>query len=222
MDESDEHDLIRFKVIDSGSGIDQEYQKIIFDSFSQSKSVTKRKAGGSGLGLAIVKKLVELHGSSIALKSEEGRGSMFYFDLSLKRSRVISKAVEQSDNDLAGKYVLLAEDNMINAMVAKKLLSNWGIKTKHAVNGREAFEMAKAETFDYLLLDIHMPEMDGFEAVKLIRETRAVNQKAPIFALTADITVKNNDSHAKYFDEFLLKPIERQKLYNTLKSYQRV
>ncbi|MEL7148558.1 MAG: response regulator, partial [Bacteroidota bacterium] len=98
----------------------------------------------------------------------------------------------------------------------------WGIKTKHAKNGAEAFEMAKQEPFDYILLDIHMPEMDGFEAVKLIRETKSFNHDAPIFALTADITVKNNDRHADFFNEFLLKPIERDKLYNTLKSYQRV
>lgn len=221
VDESDESDIVRFKVIDSGTGIDKEYQKTIFDSFSQSKSVTKRKAGGSGLGLAIVKKLVELHNSRIHLISEEGRGSMFYFDLKLKKSRVIVKSKPKSSNDLAGKYILLAEDNMINAMVAKKLLSNWGIKTKHAKNGVEAFEMSQEELFDYILLDIHMPEMDGFEAVKLIRETSGVNCKTPIFALTADITVKNKEEYAGYFNDFLLKPIEKDKLYNSLKTFQK-
>ncbi|MEL6557726.1 MAG: ATP-binding protein, partial [Bacteroidota bacterium] len=221
VDESDDSDIVRFKVIDSGTGIDKDYQKTIFDSFSQSKSVTKRKAGGSGLGLAIVKKLVELHNSRIHLISDEGRGSMFYFDLKLKKSRVIVKSKPKSSTDLAGKYILLAEDNMINAMVAKKLLSNWGIKTRHAKNGAEAFEMSKEELFDYILLDIHMPEMDGFEAVKLIRDTNDINCKTPIFALTADITVKNKEEYADYFNDFLLKPIEKDKLYNSLKTFQK-
>lgn len=221
VDEHEEYDIIRFKVIDSGTGIDKEYQKTIFDSFSQAKSVTKRKVGGSGLGLAIVKKLVELHNSKIHLISEEDRGSMFYFDVKLKKSRVIVKSKTKTSSELAGKYILLAEDNMINAMVAKKLLSNWGIKTKHAINGVEAFEMSKQELFDYILLDIHMPEMDGFEAVKLIRDTNDLNSKTPIFALTADITVRSKEEYATYFNDFLLKPIEKDKLYNSLKSFQK-
>lgn len=219
---SEKKDVIKFEVQDTGTGIKPNFQERIFDSFTQFKSVTKRKAGGSGLGLAIVKKLVELYDSNITLESEYGVGSRFFFELELERSNQPIQVSENIISDLNGKQILIAEDNVINAMVARKLLTNWGINTAHAKNGIEAVEMSKKGTYDYILLDIHMPEMDGFEAIEEIRKAENPNAQTPIFALTADITVKAKHTDRDLFDDFLLKPIEKDKLYLTLKNYHQI
>jgi hypothetical protein len=106
------------------------------------------------------------------------------------------------------------EDNPINAMVAEKLLNKWNIKTSKAVNGLLALKMVNIEKFDAILMDIHMPEMDGFEASNWIRNEPNPNQFTPIIALTADITAESNSSF--YFDKFLRKPIESEKLFTAL------
>jgi signal transduction histidine kinase len=209
-------DHLKFKIVDTGNGIANNHLETIFDSFSQPKSITTRKQGGSGLGLAIVKKLVELYGSTIQVKSTVGKGSVFYFDLDLQRSSNPNKVPITHSELLKDKTVLLAEDNMINAMVAMKLLSNWKMKTEHANNGLEAVEKAKNKAYDFILMDIHMPEMDGFEATKCIRADNGHNSNAPIFALTADITAENQDEYLNYFNGFLRKPIEINKLYEAM------
>ncbi len=218
-EEKNDCDVINFKIKDTGPGIEEEYIDTIFDSFSQSQTVTKRKVGGTGLGLAIVKKLVNLHGSNIYLDSNLGIGTIFEFDLILERTKIIDKAPNNSSQKLTGKQILLAEDNLVNAMVAKKLLSNWGIETDHAKNGIEAVKKAKNQVYDCILMDIHMPEMDGFEAVKIIKDSNNFNRSTPVLALTADITVNGNSEYNIYFNDFLLKPIEKEKLYSSLKSF---
>ncbi len=206
-------DQLRIEVSDTGIGIDQNFQDSIFESFSQVQSITTRKEGGSGLGLAIVKKLVSLHGSAIRLKSIVGKGSVFYFDLGLKISGKPILTVSKNSDHLHGKTVLLAEDNMINAMVIGKLLLNWKMVAEHAKNGIEAVEKSKLKTFDYILMDIHMPEMDGYEATGHILQTGNPNIKTPIFALTADVTAEAQDEYQHRFMGFLRKPIEINKLY---------
>ena len=209
-------DEIRFRISDTGIGIPERFQDEIFDSFSQPKSITTRKHGGTGLGLAIVKKLVEIHGSKVKVKSAEGEGSEFYFDLKLTPCETPHKVSEKPSKGLKHKTVLLAEDNMINAMVDIKLLSNWEMTTEHARNGKEAFEKSKHKIYDFILMDIHMPEMDGFEATRLIRKAGNPNVKTPIFALTADITAEHEEEYNFYFNGFLPKPIEINKLYDAL------
>jgi len=210
-------DELRFKIRDTGIGIAENYLDEIFESFSQPKSITTRKQGGSGLGLAIVKKLVSLHGSNVVVKSKEGIGSSFHFDLKLKRAEKLNKVFLKFTDSLQGKTVLLAEDNVINAMVISKLLANWKITVESAKNGLEAVEKSKQKAFDFILMDIHMPEMDGFEATKLIlSKTDNPNNKTPIFALTADITAEYQNGYHSYFNGFLRKPIELNKLYDAL------
>lgn len=216
ISEGSELDTIRFTVTDTGVGIPENYWDQMFDSFSQPKSITTRKQGGSGLGLAIVKKLVALHGSEVNFQSTMGKGSVFYFDVKLKKCTAPPTVNAQRSVQLKNKTVLLAEDNMINAMVATKLLSNWGITTSHAKNGLEAVELAKEITFDYILMDIHMPEMNGFDAAYQIRNHQNPNTKTPIFALTADITAELEKEYTGYFNDFLRKPIEINKLYAAL------
>lgn len=209
-------DTLNFKVIDTGTGIEEKDLEDVFESFSQPNSITTRKQGGSGLGLAIVKQLVLLHGSNVKVNSVLGKGSVFYFDLDLKRATPSDKKPLRFPDVLQGKTVLLAEDNTINAMLIAKLLGNWKITTELAKNGIEAVEKAKLKAFDYILMDIHMPEMDGFEATKCIRDAEGPNTKTSIFAITADITAEYMEEYAPYFNGFLCKPIELAKLHQTL------
>jgi len=213
-------DLLRIKVIDTGIGISAKNQQSIFDAFTQPHSITKKKHGGSGLGLAIVKKLVTLYGSTVNVESTVGKGSTFYFDLTLKPSVAPSKRSTAYSDDLSGKTVLLAEDNLINAMVITRLLGNWKISTEHAKNGLEALVKSKNNRFDFILMDIHMPEMDGFEAAREISTRKNANNNTPIFALTADITAEHNKEHYNYFAGFLRKPIEPDKLFAALATVE--
>ncbi|MEO6522723.1 MAG: ATP-binding protein [Mucilaginibacter sp.] len=209
-------DTLRIKISDTGTGIASNHLELIFESFSQPKSITTRKQGGSGLGLAIVKKLVELHDSHIEVASTLDQGSEFYFDLELNRSATPNKMPLAQSDLLKDKTVLLAEDNMINAMVAMKLLSNWKMKTEHAKDGLQALEKSRLKAYDFILMDIHMPEMDGFEATKSIRDEKSFNCTKPIFALTADITAEHQQEYMTYFNGFLRKPIEINKLYEAM------
>lgn len=213
---NEETDRLSFKVTDTGTGIEEKFLEDIFDSFSQPRSITTRKQGGSGLGLAIVKKLVSLHGHTVQVSSKVGEGSVFYFDLELKKCASPVKRTAAYTDQLKDKRVLLAEDNMINAMLISKLLSNWKMTTEHAKNGLEAVAKSQNKEYDFILMDIHMPEMDGFEATKHIRKQNAQNIKTPIFAITADITAEYIDEYTSYFNGFLHKPIQIDKLYEAL------
>jgi signal transduction histidine kinase/CheY-like chemotaxis protein len=216
IEETKTHDTILFKVSDSGVGMKEKDLSKIFTSFSQLTPVMTRKQGGTGLGLAIVKKLVELHNSEIKVTSSIGVGSEFYFKLKLEKT--IQKVIEIKPNfdELKGKKALLAEDTPMNALLMTKLLSKWGISSDHVVNGNEAFEQAKLKKYDFILMDIHMPEMNGFEATQLIKSYDNLNSDTPIFALTADVTVVNDDKNKQLFNGFLWKPFEIDKLYAAL------
>lgn len=209
-------DTIRFKVIDTGIGIPLDYYQEMFESFSQPKSITTRKQGGTGLGLAIVKKLVEICGSQICFESKVNEGSSFFFDLELSRTTVVNSEESALQDKLKNKTVLLVEDNMINAMVAKRLLGNWGITTEHALNGILGIEKAMKRSYDFVLMDIHMPEMNGLDATSYLRTNENLNRTTPIFALTADITAESQTEYTSFFDGFLRKPIEIEKLYEAL------
>jgi signal transduction histidine kinase/CheY-like chemotaxis protein len=216
LNEMPQYDVLRFRVNDTGIGIAKTYLEHIFDSFSQQKGITTKKQGGSGLGLAIVKKLVMLYGGNVIVKSTVDAGSSFYFDLKLKRSHTPTKVPLKYTDTLQGKTVLLAEDNMINAMLIGKLLGNWKIIVEHAKNGIEAVEKSKQQAFDFILMDIHMPEMDGFEATRHIHIPGNPNSKTAIFALTADVTAEYQNEYQLCFNGFLRKPIELDKLYDAL------
>ncbi len=216
LDEGESHDTIKFTVSDTGEGISEQDLVEIFESFTQVKPILTRKQGGTGLGLAIVKRLVELHNSEIKVKSREHEGSEFYFILKLEKGEKIVLTKKNSYLELKDKHVLLAEDTPINSMLLKKLLSNWGIITDHVVNGKEAVEFAKNKKYDFILMDIHMPEMDGLDATRLIRTVDNFNRDTPVFAVTADVMASENKSDLKLFNGILWKPIEIEKLYSTL------
>ncbi|TDQ10940.1 tetratricopeptide repeat protein [Pedobacter metabolipauper] len=211
---------IRFKVTDTGTGIPEDYFHEMFESFSQPKSITTRKQGGTGLGLAIVKKLVEIYGSHVEFQSKIDQGSAFYFDIDLVSTEPVILPPSVLRNQLKDKTVLLVEDNLVNAMVARRLLANWGMQIDHVLNGLLAIDKARQKTFDFVLMDIHMPEMNGLDATSHIRNTENYNTNTPIFALTADITAENQHEYASYFNGFLRKPIEIDKLYEILTKDQ--
>ena len=213
-------DDIAFEISDTGEGIESHKLNQIFESFSQIKNIRTRKAGGTGLGLAIVKNLVELFGGTITVESIYRKGSTFSFSLKFEKSKPkIAATKSETSIDFVGKRVLLAEDNMINAMIAKRLLNNWGLQVHHVANGKDAVLASGKEVYDFILMDIHMPEMDGFEATKYIRSSQNLNTNTTIISLTADVSAKDNTEYQNLFNGFLLKPLEVEKLYHLLSSY---
>lgn len=213
IQQQQDYDLVSFTISDTGIGIEKENLDKIFEYFSQLKNGITRKNDGAGLGLAITKKIIELHNSQINVRSIQGKGSTFSFEIKLEKST--EKIIVPTENTIENEKelkILLAEDNAINAMIAKKLLSSWGFQVTHAKDGMEATEIAKREKFDAILMDIHMPVLDGFEAAKNIRTLENLNKETPIFGLTADISAKDNNQYNNYFNGFYLKPIESEKL----------
>jgi signal transduction histidine kinase/CheY-like chemotaxis protein len=186
---------LRFAVIDTGIGIEPDKLSQIFESFRQADPSTIRKYGGSGLGLTISKKLIELMGTQLEVKSTINKGSTFWFDLIVKcsyekQTLAIQKDINQLTN-LKGIHILVAEDNPVNMLVVCKMLEKWNVHVSKAKNGKEAFMLAQKHTYDLILMDLQMPEMDGFTATAHIREASLT---MPIIALTAttdDSMIKN-------------------------------
>lgn len=208
---------IHFSVKDTGEGIPEEFRKELFKPFTQADSYITKYNKGSGLGLAIVKKLVELFGGTIAFTSTTGKGSHFYFDILLAPCEAAT--TEQiADITLDNISVLLAEDNTINQLVAKQLITNWGAAVECVSNGKEAIQIAAKKKFDIILMDIHMPLMDGYEAAKVIKTEQGLNMQTPIYALTADIMAGTTHKNQQVFAGYLSKPIERNNLYTALQK----
>lgn len=215
---------IAFSVSDTGIGIPKEKHEYIFDSFTQASPDTTRHFGGTGLGLAICKKLVELQGGSITLDSEPGRGSTFRFVLTFgipEKETVKIQEVKEDYTGLEGKKILVAEDNKVNFFVANKFLVNWGVIVTHAENGQLALEALKKEQFDMILMDLHMPVLDGIEATRIIRNSNDENiRNIPIVALTAAIM---SESHDKIEDlkinDYVLKPFKPHDLFERIKKH---
>lgn len=214
--EDEKFDTILISVKDTGEGISEKGVSEIFNSFSQIKPVMTRKQGGTGLGLAIVKRLVELHQSKILVKSKEQEGSEFYFSIKLEKVKPNIQESKPVYKALKNKFVLLVEDTSLNAILIKKILSKWGITTEHAANGKIAIEFANAKKYDFILMDLHMPEMNGIDATKLIRAQSNLNRNTPIFAITADVMSTKKKEYSNLFNDVLWKPIEIEKLYNAL------
>ena len=217
---------IRVEVIDTGIGISKEKQAMVFDSFSQADFDITRKYGGTGLGLTITKKLVQLHGSEIFLDSSEGKGSNFYFDLVLEiggeKNEVEEISEEKfSENIFANKRILLVEDNPFNQIIATKFLHKWKLKVDIAGNGIEALQHLDKNIYDLILMDIHMPEMDGVEATKIIRSHKnELLQNIPIIAITA--AAMENDKQKllrQGMNDYVSKPFNPDELYKKIAHF---
>jgi signal transduction histidine kinase/CheY-like chemotaxis protein len=218
---------LEFRVTDTGIGIPKDKHMDIFESFTQASPDTTRLFGGTGLGLAICKRLIELQGGSIGVESEPGKGSSFIFSLifGVAAQQTVPRATGQTENfkGLEGKKILVAEDNKINFYVANKFLIGWGVKVAHAEDGQLALEMIKKDDYDLILMDLHMPILDGIEASRIIRGSD--NPKItniPIIALTAAIM---SESHDRIDDlninDYVLKPFKPQDLYDRILKHIR-
>lgn len=209
-------------ISDTGIGIDEHVQESIFDTFTQSDSSTTRLYGGSGLGLSISKKLLEAMHGSIHLESRPGEGSRFSITLQLPidTSPDIVPDPESKPVNLAPLKILLAEDNEINCLVARKLLEQEGHQITIAHNGAEAVTQLKQRNFDVILMDLHMPEVDGIQATRIIRQLPQKNKaNIPIIALTADIMHEERERCIQTgMNGFILKPFSLTKLQQELAS----
>jgi PAS domain S-box-containing protein len=221
---------IGFTVSDTGIGIPDNKKDLLFQKFSQVDGSSTRKYGGTGLGLAIAKQLVELLGGTIRFDSQEGVGSTFEFDIWLQVSELPTETVTQNDtiaqeaNRIAKRSqfkILLAEDNLINQKLIRALLEKQGYTVTIVNNGREALELLGREQFDLLLVDLQMPEVDGYEVTKSIRSgEQEVGRHLPIIALTAHaMEGVREQCLASGMDDYLSKPINSNELFGLLRRY---
>lgn len=232
--------VLRFTLTDTGIGIPPEYMARLFESFSQADSSTTRHYGGTGLGLAICQRLIHLMGGDISVKSTVGEGSTFTFTLplglstssvchhtphhgiSIKHALIepVTPATVKNESPLAGKKVLLVEDNDINQIIAKEMLTNFGMDVTVAANGQEALPLALAEKYHVILMDIQMPVMDSIEATKHIRAVQtslSANIHTPIIAMTAHAMAGDEEiSLAAGMQAHITKPIDPEVLLSTL------
>ena len=218
--------IINFAVQDTGIGIASDKLAFVFESFTQASADTTRKYGGTGLGLAISKRLLELQNSTIYLESELGRGSCFHFELSFKKSTT-KKSNSQTGSkpekkSLKGTYILLAEDNRINVALAKQFLKQWDIECDVAENGKIALEMVQLRPYDLILMDLQMPEMDGYTATVEIRKLAEERyQTLPIIALTASAMNEVRESVISIgMNDSLTKPFNPDELYSKINYYR--
>ncbi|ELY1985877.1 response regulator [Vibrio harveyi] len=210
-------------VNDTGIGIPEDKQGRIFNSFEQADTSTTRKFGGTGLGLAIVKKLTELMSGEIKLKSVESIGTQFLVDLPIpwvekEQSAMPNTKAEQQQENKRNLHILLAEDNRVNAIVAKGFCEKLGHTVEIAENGLIATKKAQENQYDLILMDNHMPEMNGVEATRFIREKIGV--KTLLFAYTADVFREAHDNFIDAgADHVLTKPLQRESFADALKQF---
>ncbi|MHA4894430.1 ATP-binding protein [Pedobacter sp. PWIIR3] len=210
-------------VKDTGIGISEDKQKIIFERFTQADSSTSRGFGGTGLGLAISKKILELQKSSLKLISEEGKGSTFYFIQIFEKSIKEIKPHDpetlpnEADKPLTGVHILLVEDNLMNVLVAQKYLERWGATIDVAHNGLEGLNTVDPKIHRLVLIDLHMPVMDGYEATRNMR-SRGIS--IPIIALTANLPNEIAEQvRDAGIDDFVVKPFLPDELYSKVLYY---
>lgn len=208
--------LLQFSVTDTGIGIEENFLPDLFKTFTQAKSATIKKEKGSGLGLAIVQKLTALFGGEVQVQTNPSKGSTFFFTIELKYGELVAENKAEKRKDLSRLKVLVVDDNPINLLVCSKLLSRWGITADTAKNGVDAISRSGEKNYDIILMDIHMPEMNGYDASRNIKTNSGLNMTTPVYALTADITANLDNEYKPYFEGFLRKPIEPVNLYSAL------
>jgi PAS domain S-box-containing protein len=221
--QDEKFDWIEFKIEDTGSGIPAEKMDMIFQKFKQINS-HGHKHKGTGLGLSITKQLVEIQGGTISVNSDEGVGSTFTFILPYQKSETealpTTHEIQIAPKKLNGSKVLVAEDNIMNQKYISSLLTKWEIDFVIASDGKKAVEQAQKQLFDLILMDIQMPNMDGYEATITIRNTNSLNQKTPIIALTASAMLdQKSKAMTAGMDDFVTKPFAPNNLLSILQRY---
>ncbi len=225
LKEDTESVTVEFKITDTGIGICESNLENIFKDFQQATSGTTRLFGGTGLGLAIVKQLVERQGGTITVKSKEGKGSTFAFVLNFKKTNEKIDSISHREETgvkletgLKNIRVLVVEDMALNQLLMKTILVGFGFELDIAGNGKIAIEKLQTNTYDIILMDLQMPEMNGFEATVHIRNT--MNSQTPIIALTADVTTVDVEKcKAAGMNDYIAKPVDEKLLYSKIIKY---
>jgi CheY-like chemotaxis protein/anti-sigma regulatory factor (Ser/Thr protein kinase) len=217
---TDKNVRLRISVADTGIGIPKDKQKTIFERFQQADAETTRRFGGTGLGLAIVKQLVELQDGTIQLKSESGKGTEFVIELEYKLPDVDqmfseAMAAEAEPVSLQKIKALIAEDNLMNQRLISHLMKSWSIDFKIVSNGAQAIEELNNDGYSIVLMDIQMPEMDGYKATEIIRNK--MNKNIPIIAMTAHAMMGEREKCIQLgMNDYVSKPIKETVLYNII------
>jgi len=220
LNEDEEKVTIEFRISDTGIGIEENKIEKIFENFQQATTDTSSLYGGTGLGLAIVKNLVEAQGGTISIESKIGKGSTFGFKLFFQKTKdEVETETETGVVELVSEIkkikVLVVEDILLNQLLVKTLLIDYGFECGTAVNGKIAIEKLETESYDIFLMDLQMPEMNGIEATEYIR--KKLNSKIPIIALTADVTTIDLEKcQAMGMNDYLAKPIDEELLYKKI------
>ncbi len=220
---------IRFSVNDSGMGIPENWINLLFQPFTQIDSSTTRTYGGTGLGLAICKNLAEMMGGTIWVESQLGKGSTFYFTIvapSATKMQAPSMVVDNKPKICPAHYkprtmrILLAEDNPVNQMMMQKMLNKLGYNADIASNGLEVLKFLEIQPYDLILMDIQMPEMDGFQATREIQKRWASEDRPKIIAITAYALEGDQERClAAGMDNYISKPLRLDKLRAVLEPY---
>lgn len=218
LSEDDKNATIQFAVTDTGIGIEENKLDKIFENFQQAYNLTSRLYGGTGLGLAIVKQLVEAQGGKIHVESKIDEGATFSFILKFKKTKkeaVLDVEIMELDTEIKDIRILVVEDMELNQLLMKTLLDDFGFECDITANGKLAIEKLETNTYDIILMDLQMPEMNGFEATKYIRNI--MKSQIPIIALTADVTtVDLPKCKAVGMNDYIAKPVDERLLYSKI------
>ena len=221
LSEDNQKVTIQFSVADTGIGIPENKIATIFENFQQASSGTSRLYGGTGLGLAIVKQLIEPQGGSIFVTSKVNEGSTFTFTLSFLKTKAeaeLETELMEIDTDITNVKVLVVEDIALNQLLMRTLLDDFGFECDIAGNGKIAIEKMQSKIYDLVLMDLQMPEMNGFEATEYIRNE--MKSDVPILALTADVTtVDLAKCKAVGMNDYIAKPVDEKLLYSKMVGF---
>ncbi|MCI3937152.1 ATP-binding protein [Chryseobacterium aahli] len=222
--QSENEVIIAFKISDTGIGIDKEKLNEVFERFNQGEDSTTRNYGGTGLGLSIVKSLILLQNGDIEVTSEQGKGTTFHFYIPYTIAKEQLNLVPKIDTDYfkditnSPLKVLIVDDNAINQSLMKHLLSQWNIDFDTANNGLEAVEFLRNNDCDLVLMDIQMPQMDGYVATQTIREELKLN--TPIIAMTAHALAGERERcMSRGMNEYISKPIKEEELFKLISNF---
>ncbi|UFH56335.1 PAS domain S-box protein [Spirosoma sp. KNUC1025] len=213
---------IVLRVIDTGIGMDPDFQKTIFNKFTQEDGSIGRRYGGTGLGMSITKQLVDLMGGAISIESRQNAGTTvdiaLTFPIGKKTDLGTPEQATPQENLLVSKRILLVEDNEMNRLVVRMILKPYGPHLTEVINGQKAIEALRTDTFDLVLMDVQMPVMDGLEATRIIR--REISQSLPVIALTASaIRTEKEECYQVGMNDFLAKPFEEKDLISLLTKW---
>ena len=217
-------DRIRFSISDTGIGIPEDRLQDIFKEFVQVSEEIHLEYGGTGLGLAISQRIVNAMGGQIEVQSTLDKGSTFSFELDLERAKGATTSSTEIDPATLSETVLLVEDDAMNQLVFKQLMSKTKCHLDIAANGKIGFQKASDRKFDIIFMDLQMPEMNGFESAHAIRRNPdSLNQRTPIIAFSADVfEERQKQARAVGMNEFLMKPARQTDLYRVLAQYLQV